>query len=317
MQRKNVAIGISKLLHFTLKNLPEISFDYILHTETFEKPYEGLKVNNYDILKIENIEEIDFYIFAVSNHSIVAIKNRLKTYNIDIENKVFLYSDLFQPSFLNKLKEILPEPNFGLYDFARNETLNSKLSVHTTICGSWLFLEALRYVKNVPGDIAEVGCFEGGNMLIGLKSGLISGDKNVYLFDSFSGFPDLSTFDPIHLKSGDYAPEKSFEHITSFFSEFENVKIIPGYVPETFSKLPNNNKYSLVFFDCDLYQPCLDTLNYFWSKLNPGAVILIHDYFYEPNGFSGVKKATDEFCKAFDLEPVGIWESTMAILKKG
>lgn len=317
MQRKNVAVGVSKLLYFTLKNLPEIKFDYVLNITSSEKLYEGLEIKNYSVLQGENIEEIDFYIFAVSNHSICAIKNRLKEYNVNLEKQVFLYSDLFKNSFSEKINEVfLQKGNTELYDFAKNETLDSKLSVHTTICGSWLFLEALEHIKNIPGDIAEVGCFEGGNMLLGLKSGLIPDEKNVYLFDSFEGFPTLSVFDPAHLKSGDYKPEKSLEYIKSCFNAFKNVNIVPGYVPETFSKIPHDNKYSLIFFDCDLYQPCLDTLNYFWPKLSSGGLILIHDYFYEPGGFSGVEKATDEFSKAFDLEPFGIWESTMAILRK-
>ena len=233
------------------------------------------------------------------------------------KKQIFLYSDLFRNSFKEKIKSYFSkEASIDLYDFSKKETLNSELSVHTTICGSWLFLEALEATKDVTGNIAEVGCFEGGNMLLALKSSLIPEDKTVYLFDSFDGFPELTEFDPESFSKGDYKPTKDLQTINAKFEKYKNVKIIPGFVPETFSELDDSEKYSLIFFDCDLYQPCLDTLNYFWSKLTKGGIILLHDYFYEPGGFSGVEKATHEFCQAHNISPFGIWESTMAVLRK-
>jgi O-methyltransferase len=71
-----------------------------------------------------------------------------------------------------------------------------------------------------------------------------------------------------------------------------------------------------VFFDCDLYQPACDTLDFFWSKLSKGGLFLLHDYFYEPGGFSGVKKAVDEFSKLKNIESFPIWETTMVVLRK-
>lgn len=318
MKRKKVAVGISKLLYFALKNIPQIDFDYVLDRSTDRESFEGLKVRDYSFIENEDIENTDFYIFAVSNHSILAIKNRLKEYGVNIDSHIFIYSDLFAPSFSEKIQNFFnKEPSLSNYTLSLRETLQSQLSVHTTICGTWLFLEALEQTKDIEGHIAEVGCYEGGNALIALKNGYIPRNKNFYLFDSFEGFPQLSEHDPSHLNVGDYKPQKTLKEIKQYFESFSNVSIIPGYVPETFSQLPNDEKYSLVFFDCDLYQPCMDTLEYFWGKMAQGGIILIHDYFYEEGGFFGVEKATLEFCKAKGLVPTGIWESTMAILKKG
>jgi hypothetical protein len=316
-KRKQIAVGVSKLLYFTLNNIKNIEFDYILDTKRGGEKYEGLDVSDYKILETEDIYNMDFYIFAVSNHSLRIIMERLSNFGVDLDSQVFIYSDLFKDSFKYKIHEgLLQDASEELYNYVKKETLNSKLSVHTTVCGSWLFLEALKSTKDIPGHIAEVGCYEGGNMLLALRSGLISKEKNVLLFDSFEGFPSLSEFDPKLVKKGDYKPEVGFDKIKGSFDGFENVRLIKGFVPHTFQEISNENNYSLVFFDCDLYQPCLDTLRYFWPKLSQGGLVLIHDYYHEPDGFSGVERATGEFCEENNLSPIGIWESTMAVLRK-
>ena len=63
------------------------------------------------------------------------------------------------------------------------------------------------------------------------------------------------------------------------FSVLEQVKVIKGFIPGTFSQLPANKAYSLVFYDCDLYQPALDTFEYFWGRVSHGGIVLVHDYF--------------------------------------
>ena len=314
--KKNVVVGLSKLLHFTLKNITDIEFSYVLDIKESEKNYEGLDVFSYSQLERENIKNINFYIFAVSNHSLRQIIERLALYGVS-EDQIFFYSDLFKYSFMEKINSNFTQiANKLHYEYLKKEVVNSKLSVHTTICGNWLFLESIEYTKKIEGDIAEIGCYEGGNMLLALRSGSIPSNKKIFLFDSFEGFPSLSDHDPIHFKKGDYKPLTKLDVIKKSFCEFSNVNIVPGFVPETFSNLNDQNKYSLVFFDCDLYQPCLDTLHYFWPKLSEGGLILIHDYFYEPNGFSGVEKATDIFCEQMNISSIGFWESTMVVLKK-
>ncbi len=314
--KKIIAVGIGKLLYFATKELPAIHFEYVLDNNYADASYEVIPVKKYDVLKAEELENAIFYVFAVSNHSINIIKERLSGYGVS-EDQVFLYSDLFKESFENKIHKLFgSDIEQSRYDFSKVATLDSKLSVHTTICGSWLFLEALNNTKNISGSIAEVGCFEGGNALLALQSEIFPEDKKFLLFDSFDGFPALSEFDPIKNKQGDYKPTIDMQYINQVFKPFHNVQIIPGYVPDTFSHVNVEDKYSLVFYDCDLYQPALDTLNFFWPKMTKGGIVLMHDYCFEPGGFSGVKKATDEFCAQNGVEVFPIWESTMAVLRK-
>ena len=137
-----------------------------------------------------------------------------------------------------------------------------------------------------------------------------------YIFDSFEGFPELSQNDPETKKAGDYKIETSYENILDNFSMFPFAHVIKGFVPGTFSSLPKHERYGLVFYDCDLYDPALATFEYFWDRLMPGGYMLIHDYVAEKGGFLGVRKATDEFFKPRNIAVQEFWENTMGLAIK-
>lgn len=64
----------------------------------------------------------------------------------------------------------------------------------------------------------------------------------------------------------------------------------------------------------DLYQPTLKALEYFYDRLNPNGVIMLHDYYQLP----GIKQALNEFklskpqCK-IPVYPVGDGSSVFLI----
>lgn len=80
------------------------------------------------------------------------------------------------------------------------------------------------------------------------------------------------------------------------------VRFIQGYIPDSLQKF-DGSPIAFLNLDLDLYQPTLDSLNYFFKYLLPGGVVLLDDY----NGDSaekkwpGVKKAVDEFCRINNL----------------
>jgi hypothetical protein len=179
-----------------------------------------------------------------------------------------------------------------------------------------MFLEAINHLKEISGDVAEVGCFEGGNALNCLLSGVWNPSKHYWLFDSFEGFPAPSLHDPVAVKTGDYATTKLYGEIIAPFQAYPEVEIVKGFVPATFSAVPSDRKFSLVFYDCDLYQPAHDTFAFFWDRLVPNGLMLIHDYFAEPAGFHGVRQATTEFFEPRGLKVMPFWQNTMAVVRK-
>ena len=65
-----------------------------------------------------------------------------------------------------------------------------------------------------------------------------------------------------------------------------------GYFPDTANDV--NDEFIFVNLDADLYKPTIEGLHFFWNKMKPGGVILIHDYFSDV--YTGVNKAVNEFC---------------------
>jgi hypothetical protein len=314
----NIAYGCSKLLHFYLNNASNpISFSQIVDERYKENSFCEIEVVRIDQIKSENLENFYIYIFAVSNNTINEIILSLSEIGMNLGGRVFLYSDLFAADFQDHALNALNwTTDTALARYSTAFTLNSRKPVHTTICGSWLFLEALRRAELLDGDVVEVGAYEGGNVLGALQSPVWSGKKTYYVLDSFEGFPDLTALDPARFERGDYRHEHSLGEVLAPFSVYPEAQVIRGFVPGTFDQLTQDGRYSLVFYDCDLYQPALDTFSYFWNRMVPGGIMLVHDYFAEPGGYAGVKEATDLFFAGHQGIQAKFWHNTMAVFVK-
>lgn len=314
---KKIAWGTSKLLKMYLHKTGINPFDYCVDNFFGGDEYCGMPIRKPEVLSQEEKGSFQVVIFVVSSKSLQEISRELSRMGLYYGKDFIFYSDFFYSDFFKKAETALEfkfTPKF--YKFALSLTLNSKLSIHTTILGSWLFLELINNLNNINGSIAEVGAFEGGNALGSLNFMAKLNSKNFYIFDSFEGFPELSNSDPQNVKKGDYSIETTFNEIVNTFSVFPEARVIKGFVPETFNKVPKGEKFSLVFYDCDLYQPALDTFNFFWDKIVPGGYLLIHDYEAEEDGFTGVKKATEEFFINKNVKLFSFFENTMAVIKK-
>ncbi len=320
--KKIVAWGASKLLEFYLKNSNEKKIEYVIDSNESRHGgyFNGLPIKGPLSIGEEQSDDVLVVIFAVSNFAVQNILASLNCFGFLLHKNVILYSDLFYDDFSSKVKDTLGlEVNKKNYNLAKSFYLSTKFPVHTTILGNLLLLEMLKKSMSLGEElypIVEVGAFNCGNAL--LVSHFLTQYRDIpfYIFDSFEGFPELSKFDPRDKKVGDYNIESTYEYILDNFSFFENTKIIKGFVPYTFDQLESDEKYSIVFYDCDLYQPALDTLNYFWDKLIPGGYFVMHDYVFEEGGFEGVKKAVDEFFAGIDVPVFSFWENTMGVIIK-
>lgn len=161
----------------------------------------------------------------------------------------------------------------------------------------------LKEIKDLDGVVAEVGVYEGASAAV-IREELP--DKELYLFDTFSGFPNnLHESDPKHYKIGDcLAPKK---HVEELFRGDKNVFITEGKFPET-SGIIKDKKFSFAHIDTDIYQSTKDSLEFFLPRMTRGGVIVVHDY----PAHSGVKKAVDEF--KFEYIKVGA-EGRQCIIK--
>jgi hypothetical protein len=141
-----------------------------------------------------------------------------------------------------------------------------------------------RATAKVQGDIAEVGVYRGGSARLMCE---VCGNRSLHLFDTFAGLPSTDQLDS-RFGAGQYAA--SFEKVQSYLVKFPNVHIYKGMFPATSGPI-SDMRFSFVHLDVDLYQPTRDSLEFFYPRVNPGGMFLIHDYLWA----EGVRKAVQEF----------------------
>lgn len=173
--------------------------------------------------------------------------------------------------------------------------------------------EAIR--KNLPGNVAEAGVFQGD--FASLINELFP-KKQLYLFDTFTGFDarDIAAEegyenDPLR---GEYFKKTSVDLVMSKMKHPENCIVKQGYVPETLQGV--EDQFCFVNLDMDLYQPTLAALEWFWPKMVPGSVILVHDYFDETGTFPNLKNAVIRFLDENNAQSIPIGDDlSIALIK--
>ena len=130
-----------------------------------------------------------------------------------------------------------------------------------------------------PGALMEVGVYQGGSaeVLYGLAK---KQDRELWLYDTFSGIPHSHDIDP-H-KVGAFS-ETSFEVIRK---EFPSAIIQKGIFPDGLM-LPG--KIAFVHLDCDQYKSYRQSLDELLPKVVSGGMIVCDDY-----ALAGAAKAIDE-----------------------
>lgn len=316
---KYVAWSASKLLEIYLAKKEDHGFIACVDSNSTKFAIEGVPVIRPDDVNFDQLQDVVIVIFAVTSAGMQAISRLLTSKGLRYGMDFILCSTLYFPDFAQKLYL-----NFGLCvdkeTCMRYEAfvLNSIKSHHTTVLGTVLLdsIISSTSLASVPGMILEVGAYEGGNALALLMLNKAVSSRQYCMIDSFEGFPEISENDPTDYGAGYYATKTPFEQIVNDFSGFDNTMVIKGFVPSAFSNLPEDAVFSLVFYDCDLYQPAIDTFKFSWDRLSPGGYMIVHDYCAEVGGFKGVKAAVNEYFVGLQVTVVDFFENTMAVIQK-
>lgn len=191
--------------------------------------------------------------------------------------------------FPEDLKLWLEDKSFH-HDYARLESDDRRMAERT-----YAVREFVRALKSVPGDTAEVGVYRGKTSYFICQA---RGRDTHHVFDSFEGLSDPQAEDTpqvesaFHWKRGDLTAQESV--IRKNLAEFSNVEYYRGWVPERFSEVADR-RFAFVHIDVDLYQPTLDTLQFFYPRLEPQGMIICDDY-----GFTscpGAYRAMQEYMR--------------------
>jgi len=141
----------------------------------------------------------------------------------------------------------------------------------------------------LEGDVVEVGVFRGG---VGILLGDMLPNKNIYLFDTFEGIPEVCKKDNFHIIT-DFE-DVDYEEVKKTLSEWPNIEVYKGFFPnETSNQILSNKKFSIVHIDTDTYNSYINCLEFFYPRMVPNGLILLDDY-NEPS-CEGATFATNEF----------------------
>lgn len=152
----------------------------------------------------------------------------------------------------------------------------------------------------VEGDFAELGVWKGNTAAVLAHYALKEGRRAIF-FDTFEGFSanDLSGVD---IGKKQIFGDTSIALVASVVGSDDAVEFVKGYFPDTVTDEHKECRYAVVSLDCDLYIPMKAGLDFFYPRMNEGAILLLHDY--SSGVWEGAKRAIDEFCSATGEYPV-------------
>ncbi len=153
--------------------------------------------------------------------------------------------------------------------------------------------------EGIAGDFAELGVYRGNSASV-LAHYARGAGREVLLFDTFAGFDRRDFTGPDRDRAMEFA-DTSLDAVRDLVGE-ANVRYLPGYFPDSLLPGMDARRFALVHLDCDLYEPIRAGMAFFFPRLAPGGLMIVHDYagIY----WDGVKQAVDECLAGRPERPV-------------
>ena len=174
---------------------------------------------------------------------------------------------------------------------------------------AFMIYSVVRTQADMEGELAEVGVYQGGSAKLICE---VKRDKDLYLFDTFTGLPEVSEDDTHFGKKHWYENEfsnTSEEAIRKLLSRYKNVHIIKGIFPES-GKAIIEKKFCFVHLDVDLYKSTIESLRFFFPRMVKGGIIMVHDFHSD-----GIQKAFKEFRNENEIKLIELTGSQAMIIK--
>ena len=151
--------------------------------------------------------------------------------------------------------------------------------------------EVFKLALPVKGSVVECGVYKGFGLMTWAKLSTILEPENltrrIYGFDTFAGFPSLSDRDRsafTRAEAGDLAAS-SYDELQALLTEYDRdrflghipkVELVQGDITATAPEFVRTHPHlvvSLLFIDCDLYEPTRAALEAFVPRMPRGAVL--------------------------------------------
>lgn len=170
-----------------------------------------------------------------------------------------------------------------------------------TILAKLLYVDELyRAVRDIPGDIFELGVWWGANISLLCNLRTVHEPYNrarkVVGFDTFTGYPTPSVEDPAtaHLAEGTYAVGEDYlDHLTRVLAAHEQegpspgtrkFELVRGRIEETLPRYLSDHRASFValaYVDLQTYDGTRAALEAIKPRLLPGSVLAMDELTYD------------------------------------
>ncbi len=155
------------------------------------------------------------------------------------------------------------------------------------------------------GCIVECGVWRGG-MSAGIAD--ILPGRTHYLFDSFEGLPPATNLDgpgatefqrDVHsvFYRDNLRAERSFAERAMNLSAAKESFLVPGWFEDTVANVAFPTPIAVLRLDGDWYESTMQCLSGLYSKVSPGGLIIIDDYY----DWEGCARAVHDFLSAHKL----------------
>lgn len=169
--------------------------------------------------------------------------------------------------------------NFPKY--VRRQHLNRFLTMY----------EIFKEILPVKGSVIECGVYKGFGLMSWAKLSTILEPENltrrIYGFDTFAGFPSITEKDKNRIRTikRGALESDSYEELLALLKEYDRdrflghvlkVELIKGDIAQTIPRFVKEHPHlvvSLLFIDCDLYEPTKVALEHLLPRMPRGSIL--------------------------------------------
>jgi O-methyltransferase len=147
-------------------------------------------------------------------------------------------------------------------------------------------------VAQILGSFAELGVHHGHSARLIHH---YCPERRFYLLDTFEGFSSADLKNetvPVDYNQKIAFNDTSVDFVLANIAPVgDTLEIVRGWFPESITPAMHDDRFAFVHLDADLEAPISAGLEFFWPRLSPGGIIVVHDY----NGWPGARIAVDHF----------------------
>ena len=179
-------------------------------------------------------------------------------------------------------------------------------------------LQCLKETRNLEGNIIELGSWKAGNAILMAKFlKQIKSKKKIFACDTFEGIPKNDEFVNSSLGKGLFS-DVNIEEISSKIKAYElddSICLVQGSFENTLKNL-SDEKFSLVFLDCNIYDSAKFAINFAYPRLRHDGIFISHCYGAkkDSNSFWGETLAVEEYLSS---KPEQIIIDSLPFFQKG